>query len=251
MRFGVFALAGALLLPAALPAQGGFAAEPPEDLVPFTRFAVTPWVGLRVPYGSGDFVLFTEGDQFTIEEDRGGAPAIGLNAEVQVLGPLNVVGGVAWSGGDEDELQFITPAGTESLVVDGPEIWFAKLGLQYRLPDPVPDNRRFHPAAYVTVAPAVLRMDWPTLDGVDDDDITGSATHFALNLGVDAAARIGSRGLTLTFGFEDFITFWDQDRVRARDEALYGLILEEPVVINYNDRASNILMLRAGLSWRF
>lgn len=255
MRFGVLALAGLLALPAAAAAQndGGFASEPPANLVPYTRFAVTPWVGFRVPYGSGDFFVFTEsGEQFLLEEDRGGGAAVGLDAAYQVTGPLNVVAGIAYSGADQNELTVVDEAGNATLYqADGPEIVFLKAGVQYRLPDPVPDNRRFHPAAYVTVAPALVWMDWPDFEGFDADDVNGTTRNFALNLGFDAVANIGSRGLALSFTVEDYLTFLDEDRIRVRDEAVLGDFFEEPVVIDYDESMNNILVLKAGLSWRF
>lgn len=255
MRFGVFALAGLLALPAAAAAQttGGFAAEPPAGLVPFTRFAVTPWIGLRVPYSSGEYFVTTEsGDQFVLDEDRGGGVAIGVNAEYQLRGPLNLVGGVAYSAADEDDVTVTDLNGNAlELSNNGPEVWFIKAGVQYRLPDPIPDNRRFHPAAYVTVAPALVFVDWPEIEGFDSDDVNGSSRNLGLNIGVDAVTNIGSRGLALSFGLEDYITFWDTDRTRVRDEVLLGDLFEEAVVVDYDAMAANILMLRAGVSWRF
>lgn len=257
MRFGVLALAGLLALPTAAAAQnnGGFAAEPPTDLVPFTRFAVTPWVGVRVAYGTGDYFVFTEGgDQFRLDEERGGGFAVGLNAEYQLTGPLNLVAGVGYSGADQDQVNVVDPLTEtgESFVIDGPEVWFVKAGLQYRLPDPIPDNRRFHPAAYITVAPSVVFADYPELSGFDgNDDVNGNSRHFGLNLGVDAVTNIGSRGLALSFGVEDYITFWDENRIRVRDQVLLGSLFEEPVTIDYDFSSANILLVRAGLSWRF
>lgn len=256
MRFGVLALAGLLVLPAVAPAQthGGFPAQPPAELVPYSRFALTPWVGVRVGYGSGDYFAITEsGDQYRLDEQRGGGAAVGLNAEYRIMGPLNLVGGVAYSVGNEDEVS-VTPidgSGAVTYINNGPEIWFFKAGAQYRLPDPIPDERRFHPAAYVTVAPSLLVMDHPEIEGLDSDDVNGSTRHFGLNLGVDAVTNIGSRGLALSLGFEDYLTFWNEDRMRARDEVLLGGLLEEPVVVDYDAASANILMLRAGLSWRF
>lgn len=256
MRFGVLALAGLLALPTAAAAQneGGFATEPPAELVPYTRFSITPWVGFRVPYGSGDYFVFTEEgeEQLLIDEDRGGGAAVGLDAAVQVRGPLNVIASVAYSAADEDQLT-VTDEDGEQLFYEanGPQIWFLKAGVQYRLPDPIPDNRRFHPAAYVSVAPALVWADWPDIEGLDNDDVTGSTRNFALNIAFDAATNLGSRGLTLTFGLEDYITFWNEDSIRARDEVLLGSLFEDTVTVDYDAAAANILMLRAGVSWRF
>lgn len=257
MRFGVLALAGVLALPALAAAQndGGFASQPPADLVPFTRFAVTPWVGVRVGYGSGNYYVFTEaGEQFRLDENRGGGASVGLNAEYQLRGPLNLVAGVAYSGANEDEINISTTGDnstTRTFISDGPQMWFIKAGAQYRLPDPVPDNRRFHPAAYITVAPSLVLVDYPEIEGLDNDDVNGGSRHFGLNLGVDAVSNIGSRGLALSFGLEDYLTFWNEDRVRVRDEVLFGEFFEEPVTINYDAAVANILLLRVGVSWRF
>jgi hypothetical protein len=255
MRFGVLALAGLLALPAAAAAQDeeGFPAYPPAELVPYTRFAITPWVGFRGPYGSGDYFVFTEaGDQFQLVEDRGGGAAIGVDAAYRVTGPLNLLVGAGYSTADENELTVIDEAGGASLFQsDGPEVWFLKVGAQYRLPDPFPDNRRYHPAAYVSVAPAIVWTDWADIEGFEEDDVSGTATSFALNIGVDAVTNIGSRGLALTFTVEDYLTFVDEDRMRRRDEALLGDLFEGPVEIEYDAWMNNIFLLKAGISWRF
>jgi hypothetical protein len=256
MRFGVLALTGLLALPAAAAAQidGGFAADPDPELVPYTRFAITPWVGFRVPYGIGEYFVFTEvaAEQIVVDEDRGGGVAVGLDAAYRIRGPVNLVAGVAYSAHDEDRLFVLRENGTEEeYQANGPEVWFIKAGLQYRLPDPIPDFRRFHPAAYVTVAPALVIADHPDIAGLDSDEVNGTSTHFALNLGMDASTNIGSRGLTLTFALEDYITFWNQDRTRTRDELLFSSLFQDNVLLEYNDIASSILMMRAGVSWRF
>lgn len=253
MRLGVLVFGGLLALPAATAAQtpAGFAGEPSPDLVPYTAFAVTPWVGLRLGYGSGDYFVFTEASQFRVTESRGGGAALGVDVEARVTGPLSFVGGVAYSGADQDEIAFEAEDGSfVRRSIDGPSVLFAKAGLQYRLPDPIPDNRRFHPAAFVRLAPALVVMDWPDFEGFDSD-VTGTSTNVALNLGVDAVSRIGSRGLGLSIGFDNYVTFWNQDRARRRDEIVIGGILDEPVEIDYDSRLSNLLMLRIGASWRF
>lgn len=253
MRFGVLAMAGLLALPAAAAAQndGAFGSEPPPELVPYTRFAITPWIGFRVPYGSGNYFVFTEsGTQFRLDEDRGGGAAVGLDAALRIAGPVNVVAGVGYSGADQNELNILDEDGNLlTFQSDGPEVWFVKAGVQYRLPDPIPDNRRFHPAAYITVAPALVFMDWPEFEGFDDN-VNGNTRNFALNIGFDAVTNIGTRGLALSFTVEDYLTFLDEDRIRVRDETLLGEFFEEPVVIDYDESTNNILVLRAGLSWR-
>ncbi len=171
--------------------------------------------------------------------------------EARIAGPLNLIGGIGYSGADQDELVLEQVDGSRlRFQSSGPSVLFAKAGLQYRIPDPVPDNRRYHPAAYVTVAPAVVIMDFPDFEGFGDD-VTGSSTHFALNLGFDAVTNVGSRGLGLSIGLEDYVTFWNRDRVRLRDREFLGELLEAPVQLEYTSRMSNLLMLRLGASWRF
>jgi hypothetical protein len=213
---------------------------------------VPPRLGLRVPYGSGVYIDFTQrGTQFQLHEDRGGGAAVGIDAAYQVHGPLNVVAGVGYSSADQNQLNVVDEDGNlTQFQADGPEVWFLKAGVQYRLPDPIPDHRRFHPAAYVTVAPALVWMDWPDFEGFDAEDVNGSTRNFALNIGFDAVTNIGTRGLALSFTVEDYLTFVDEDRIRVRDEALLGDFFEEPVVIDYDQSTNNILVLRAGLSWR-
>lgn len=255
MRFGVLALAGLLALPAAAGAQtGGFEAQPPTNLVPVTRFAVTPWVGFRIPYGTGGGHVFATAaeEQFQVAEARGGGWALGLTGEAQVRGPLSVVAAVGYSAASEDEVRFTgRDSATFGYQIDGPEIMFLKAGVQYRLPDPVPDERRFHPAAFVTVAPAVVWMDYPDFNGDFDDDVSGTSTQFALNLGLDAVTMLNSRGLALSFGVEDYLTFFDADHARRRDQLFIGTYLEDDVAIDYDYTYGNVLLFRAGVSWRF
>ena len=255
MRFGVFALAGLLAFPAAAGAQsGGFEAQPPSNLVPVTKFAVTPWLGFRIPYGTGGGHVFTLTDeqQYQVAEARGGGWALGVTGEAQVKGPLSVVAALGYSAASEDEVRF---TGRDSLTfgyeIDGPEIMFVKAGVQYRLPDPMPDERRFHPAAFVTVAPAVVWMDYPDFPGVIDDEVAKTSTQFALNLGLDAVTMLNSRGLALSFGIEDYVTFFDADHARRRDQLFIGSYLEDSVEIDYDYTYGNVLLFRAGVSWRF
>jgi hypothetical protein len=213
----------------------------------------SPWPGCS---RCGDYFAFTEsGTQYRLDENRGGGVAAGLNAEYRITGPLNAVAGVAYSASNEDEINVTQVGGTTENTVryssDGAEMWLIKAGFQYRLPDPVPDNRRFHPAAYITVAPALIVMDHPDIAGLDNEDVTGTSRNFGLNLGVDAVSNLGTRGLALSFALEDFVTFWNEDDRVLRDQVLLGGLFEEPVTINYDASVANVLLLRAGLSWRF
>ncbi|HEU0016398.1 MAG TPA: hypothetical protein VFQ45_22150 [Longimicrobium sp.] len=252
MKFGVLVLAAALAVPAPAAAQGSFTPEPPPELLPTARFALTPFVGLRVPYASGEYFVITgDGSQVAVNEDRGGGAAFGLNAEARIRGPLSAVASIAYTASDQDVLNVTSNDVTESFFGDGPAVTMFKVGLAYRLPDPIPDERRFHPAAFVYAAPAVVWMNYADIEGLDES-VGHTARHFAINMGVDAVTRIGTRGLALQIGLEDYLTFWDQDVMRERDEVVFSDVLDDDtVVLEYDERSSNILLLRLGLSFRF
>lgn len=253
MRRSALALLGLLALPAAAAAQDRplLANEPPPERLPQHRFAVTPWLGVRVPFNAGDVVVIGEsGDQVRLESQRGGSMMVGVNAEMRLAGPWSLVAGGAYSGAEQDEITvFATDNSTEVFVTDGPAMWFAKAGVSVRLPDPIPDNRRFHPSAFITVAPTMVWLDWDA-DG-EDDVINRTTNHFALNIGADAVTRIGrSERWALSLGIEDFLTFWNTDDLRVRDTAVGEVIAGEPVVIDYDYSSSNVFVLRFGVSYR-
>ena len=250
------ALLGLLALPAVAHAQDRplLANEPPPERLPHSRFAITPVLGARIPYTTGNYVVFGEsGNTIAVREERGGGPLVGLNAEARLTGPLSFVGGVAYSGRRQDIIQYqgTDDTGILSIETDGPAMWFAKAGVAFRLADPEPDNRRFHPSAFITVAPAMVWMDWEDLEGAPEA-VTGTTSHLALNLGADATARIGRSNWAFQLGLEDFITFWDTDELRTRDEVLSSLrFTESSVVVDYDYDVSNIFVVRVGASYRF
>jgi hypothetical protein len=253
MRIRVLALAGALLLPAAAHAQTGTGyVNPNPNVLPFARFAVTPFVGIQVPYGASTlFLLAEDGTQYQVESARGGGAAAGLMVEGQVLGPLSVVVAGTYAAGDGDDTSIFLNGDRRFLIrTDGPSMVFAKAGVSYRLPEPSPDVRRFHPLAAVTVAPAVV---WTRPRGFSQwpEEVNRTNTHFALNLGLDAAQRLGSRGLALHFGFEDYITFWNTGGLRAADEIFLGDVVQQDVAVVYDRTYNHLMVLRAGLSFRF
>ena len=254
MTRSALALLGLLALPAALAAQDRplLSNEPAPERLPEHRFALTPFIGVRVPSGGGDLVVFTEGgDQFRFENDRGGSVIVGLNADVRVAGPWSLVLGGAYSGAEQDEytVTFADDSDPTAFEIDGPAMWFAKAGVQVRLPDPIPDNRRFHPSAFVTVAPSMVWLDY---GDSDVDALGGTSRHFALNIGADATARFGrSESWAFTLGVEDFIAFWNEDNLRDREVAIAQVFAGEPVVVDFDSSFSNIFVLRFGVSYRF
>lgn len=258
MRRSALALLGLLALSLPAAAQTGLTTQDPPERLPSARFAVTPFLGVRVPYSSGRYVVFSEsGSQFTVQEERGGASAVGLNLEARLRGPLSFIAGASFSGREQYILQIDQTFGDEDddstiqrVQADGPAIWAAKAGVAWRLPDPNPDTRRFHPSAFLSVAPAIVWVDWEEIDGVEED-LTRSSRHFALDLAADATSRIARSNFAVNLGLEGMVTFWDFDALRVRDETVFAGEFEEPVVVDYDYSASTILFLRLGVSYRF
>lgn len=254
MRSSALALAGLLALPALATAQDGVGmpTEQNPQILPRTRFAVTLFGGARVPYTSGEYFVFTEsGDQFRVEEERGGGFSLGVEGEVALRGPFSAIASLTYTSSDQDIYSVIVPGDSVTSLQfqsDGPTVWLAKAGLRARLPDPFRDARRHHPSAFVHVAPALVWVRQGDVEGfpeLGDDNL-----HFALNLGADAVTRIGRGPWALSVGLEDYITFWDTESFRDRDEVIFSSIYEEPVQIEYDYGTSNILLIRVGVSYR-
>ena len=255
MNRSALALLGLLALPLAAAAQNDrplLANEPPPERLPESKFSITPYIGARVPFNTGATIVTTEGgDQFALRWERGGGPMLGVDVAARVHGPFHFVAGGAYSGRRDDLVMLQNGSTVDTLVTQGPAYWFAKAGVQVRLADPNPDNRRFHPSALITAAPAIVWTDWNELSDFSDDANRGSH-HFGLNLGADAAARIGrSESWSFTLGVQDYLAFWNTDRLNARDAAVGEAILAEPVIVAYDYSSSNILTLRFGVSYRF
>jgi hypothetical protein len=52
-------------------------------------------------------------------------------------------------------------------------------------------------------------------------------------------------------GLQDYLVFWNNDRNMTRDATFGGVLLGEPVVVDYVSSSSNIVTLRFGISYRF
>lgn len=255
MRRCALALLGLLALPSAVWAQDRsmLNGEPPPERLPESRFSVTPYLGARVPFTTGDAVLVdSAGNGYLIAYQRGGAPMVGLDVTARVAGPVHFLAGAAYSAGREDVLRLATIDGDslDTRRTDGPAIWFFRAGVQVRLADPTPDIRRFHPSALITVAPSLVHTSWGDT-GFGSAADAGS-TSFALNLGADAAARIGrSDRWSFSVGVQDYIAFWNTDDIAVRDAALGSVLLETPVLARTDYSSSNILTIRFGVAYRF
>jgi hypothetical protein len=255
MKRSALALLGLLALPLAAMAQTDrtlLTNEPPPERLPESKFSITPYLGARVPFASGDVILVNEaGDQHVLRWERGGAPMVGLDFSGKVAGPVQFVVGGAFSPSRTDELRLDGATVSDSARTDGAAYWMAKAGVQVRLADPNPDDRHFHPSALITAAPALIWTDWNDIDGFPAA-ATSSTHHFAANLGVDAAARIGRSDVwSFMVGLQDYLVFWNNDSNVSRDATFGAVLLGEPVAVDYASSSSNIVTLRFGVSYRF
>lgn len=249
------ALLGLLALPLTAAAQDRslLNGEPPPERLPESRFSVTPYVGARVPFTTGDIVLTdNQGNSYLLAYQRGGGPMAGVDVTAHLAGPVHFLVGGAYSASRTDVLR-LADANGDSLderSTSGAAFWFARAGVQVRLADPTPDSRRFHPSALITVAPALVFTDWGDTGFGDVAD--ESSTSFALNLGADAAARIGrSDRWSFSIGVHDYLTFINSDDLAARDAVVGQTLLGGPVTVDYQYSNSNILTARFGVSYRF
>ena len=254
MRSRVLALAGLLALPTLAAAQGGSLPTLPNpyQLAP-ARFTITPFVGVRVPYTTGDEYLSTQSQgTYLVQEERAGGVMIGAELQGQVRGPLGVAGSLAYGGGGTTSITLTSQDGEQTpLTTSGPDMWMGKVGITYRLPEPRSDTRRFHPAGFLVAGPARVRTNF------DNDDDSGAdwakgTTNWGFNLGVHTATLIGSsQRFALHLGLEDFVTFWNTDRIAGRDAAVYGGFFDEDTAVRVDYSTSNVVLVRAGVSFRF
>ncbi|HET6231083.1 MAG TPA: hypothetical protein VFE05_13500 [Longimicrobiaceae bacterium] len=250
-KLRLLALAGLLAVPATAHAQAGVQLPPGQTgpQLPRTRWAVTPFVGVRVPFTTGAQHVFVDSQTVsptTVRRERGGAPMVGAEAEMRIKGPWSLVGTAAYSQEGSDVLS-ITLAGDSSaqaISFPGSSALFTRLGVSYRLPEPNPDSRRFHPAGFIVAAPALVRT-----------HVKGgpSVNNWAANVGVQATAPLGrSQRLAFQIAFDDYITFWNADARLTEDVAILTPTIPSttPLRISYGSNNSNIIALRFGASFR-
>lgn len=255
MRSRVLALAGLLALPSLAAAQsnGSLPAIPNPYQLPPARFSITPFVGIRVPYGTGDEYVSTQSQgTYLVREERAGGAMVGAEVQGQVRGPVGVTGSLAYGGGGSTSITLTDQNGDATpLTTSGPRMWMGKLAVTYQLPDPRPDDRRFHPAAFLVAGPALVRTDFKNDDHLGADWGKGT-NNWGLDLGVHTATMVGrSSRLALHLGVEDFLTFWNTERFEAREAAVYGSYFGENTAVRIDYSSTNVFMVRAGLSFRF
>jgi hypothetical protein len=259
-RHTLVAAAGLLLLSSPLAGQTpplfGSEREPPT--VHNAVLSITPYFGLRSPLVSDRQATVVLPGRHPIAVDltgerRGGGIA-GAEAELR-FGPIGFVASLAASNPDHVLVTSETPSGAISQVsTDGASVYLARAAISYRFAEPHDEDgmRKYRPAAYIAVGPAIVREDYSG-DGLlslgdDDDDIVD---NWALAVSLKGIQPLGSRHVALHFGIEDYITFWNTDDAeRARLERFLDLQPGTVLDANFNYDETHIFLVHIGLSFR-
>lgn len=227
------ALLAALLVctPALAPAQ----ADPPA---PRPRLTVTPYVGVRGPFGGEDVVqVFTPESVFLLEEERSGSATLGAELALRVFGPISLVAGGSY--GRTGQVRFFESDTTffrepELVHSRGDAMWLGKLGLSARFESPRSlTELRARPSTDLFVGAGVVE---------EFDDL-----HPALNLGFQGAIE-ALPGVEFVLGVEDYLVFWDQKKLSGEVAAIVSRFYADQdvqgVTLHYD--LSNIFQVRVG-----
>jgi hypothetical protein len=252
-------VAAALLLSAAPPlaAQTSPLHESDEPrTVPNAILAITPYFGLRSPLLSDRrTTVVVPGDfprAFDLRGEHTGGGIAGAEAELR-FGAVGIVGALAVSNPDKFLITSETPQGAiAQMHAEGPSVYFARAGISYRFPDPGDEDgmRKYRPAAYITIGPAVLREDYSdgALSLPDEDD---TIDNWALAVSLKGVQTLGTNRLAVSFGIDDYVTFWDQDDAeRRRLERFLNLAPGTVVDAAFDYDETHIIMVHLGLSFR-
>lgn len=209
--------------------------------VPAGQLTIAPFVGIRV----GHSVEFTDqvgapGASTAVTErlEVDGGPTVGAALHVPIGGRVLVVGSGTWAFSEEGSLEVSGSGGSAAGDSDDTgSIFFARAGLGYQFVDTEPESRIRSVAAVLSAGPVAARLD-------PGDAAGDSEWHWGLAIGADAIVPLGDSPLHLYIGADDYLMFWDGERLPAR-RAAPGAVTER------NADSSNILTLRAGVGLRF
>jgi hypothetical protein len=259
-RHTLVAAAGLLLLTSPLAGQTPplFATEREPRTVPNAILSITPYFGLRSPLVSDRQATVVLPGRHPIAVDltgerRGGGIA-GAEAELR-FGPIGFVASLAASNPDPILVTSETPTGAISQVsTDGASVFFARAAISYRFAEPADEDamRKYRPAAYIAIGPAIVREDYSG-DGLlslgdDDDDIVD---NWALAISLKGIQPLGTRHVALHFGLEDYVTFWNtHDAEQRRLERFLDLQPGTVLDANFDYDETHILIVHIGLSFR-
>ena len=248
MKRAVFAVLAFLsLLPSAIAAQGTAVMSDP---VWGPRVRLTPFVGQAPTVSRNERWAVVNGADVSVGDfdvDLGAGPAIGASLELQVMNRFALIGsGLFINRGQTREFSFID---SEFFVSEGSNFLVGKLAAALRLRESASEMQLRQLTATIFAGPALLH-EMPKDDPSVNPALLESVTHWGVNFGVDAEIPMGQGPLALQLGFEDFYTFWNTGELAARnDRAFAGVGLTTESALEAD--ASHMILLRAGMSFRF
>lgn len=233
-----------LLLPLLVLSPAAGAAQLPEVPRP-ARLSVSAYSGVRIPYTTG-VVTAVSADSaalFSVSEQRGGNPLVGVEARVAVVGRFSLVAGGAYSDGGISDF-FVDRSPGYAATPDVREryegaTWFARAGVSAHFQEAArPAENRARPATELTAAAGLVRQ--------------FATDHPAANIGFQGEFPLGSGAARLVLGLEDYFVFWDRDALAPVMAArLRNLVRDDVVDAQFMYRTSHLLLARAGVALRF
>ncbi|MGH7500728.1 MAG: hypothetical protein ACREL7_03120 [Longimicrobiales bacterium] len=221
MKRAIFAAAAALItLPAASSAQA--VASTMDVPVWGPRIRITPFVGHAASVSRTERWTFDIGGQLsTARYDVDIAPgwAGGASIEIQVADALAFIGeGLYVTRGRTLEE---SPDVGDRFEHEGSNFVLAKGALALRLRERTSELQMRTLTATVFAGPAWIH-EMPKDDATSDPILLESQNYWAVNFGVNAQLPIGWEGVLLQGGVEDFLVWWNNDELAARNDALLG-----------------------------
>lgn len=236
MRTLALLLVSVLTIPAAATAQA--VGDQPSG-----RFSVTAFTGARVPFTTGDVVVYREDGTplFAAREQRGGNPVLGLDGEVRLTRAVSaLVGGMFSRTGTGEFFVDRDPGFNERgdyAVRYLSDTWIAKAGLSVRFSgiDRAKDGRPMPSTDLFGGAAMVRQFD---------------STHPAVNLGFRGSFPLVGRRLEASVGLEDYFVFWDQSALAPVMLDVLGPIRAGGATAEMFYDTSHLFVLRLGATLR-
>jgi hypothetical protein len=227
-----------------------------RDPFPYARVTISPLIGYRLPYDArveGTVYTQTTATSAEFTEERGGGTLVGGEAEVQLIGRLSTFASLLYAS---PVANVVTERGRRPEQFTGPNIWFGSVGFVLRLPEPIPDYRRFPFVTSIHAAPAIVReiprgSRLPPEHDLYVENPWETIDHFAVNAGFQATILLGTPSIALQLGVSDYITFWNSRAVERQLERAYREQLGEEIIAEYRMPVSHQFVGQAGLSLRF
>ncbi len=243
----VLAVAAATLF---IPLTASAQLMPLQDEQPWgARVRITPFVGLapavtRVERYLVDLDgLLSEG---AYETDLGSGSAAGAQIEIRAMDRFSLILGGTYIHRGET-VEFAEQTGTFTRR-NGSDFLMARAGLAMRLKEGVSEMQLRQLTASLFVAPTYIR-EMPRPDARVESILLEDISTWGVTFGLDAEVPLGSERLAAQVGIEDALTFWNEDELAARNDALFALGGLDSVT-EVETELTHQWLIRVGLTFR-